>query len=48
MNMSFEEFEKRFNKGNYYDMELSHWFDENYMRFPNEFDWWKKDMGEYL
>jgi len=48
MNMSFEEFEKRFNKGGYYDTELSHWFDENYKRFPDEFDWWEKAIEKYM
>ena len=44
MKISFEEFEKRFDKGGYYDMELSEWFNENYKRFPDEFDWWDKDI----
>jgi len=44
MKISFEEFEKRFNKGGYYDMELSDWFYENYKRFPDEFDWWDEDI----
>jgi tetratricopeptide (TPR) repeat protein len=48
MNMSFEEFEKRFNKGGYYDMELSDWFDKNYIKFPDEFDWWEKAMEKYM
>ncbi len=48
MNMSFEEFENRFNKEGYYDMELSDWFDENYKRFPEEFDWWEKAIEEYM
>lgn len=47
MNMSFEEFEKRFNKGGYYDSELLEWFDENYKKFPDEFDWWEKVVEEY-
>ena len=47
MNMSFEEFEKRFNKGGYYDSELVEWFDKNYKKFPDEFDWWEKAIEEY-
>jgi len=47
MGMSFEKFEKRFNKGGYYDMELVKWFDKNYKKFPDEFDWWKKAIKEY-
>lgn len=48
MNMSFEEFEKRFNKGGYYDTELSDWFNENYKRFPDEFDWWENAIEKYM
>ncbi|MFQ6034619.1 MAG: tetratricopeptide repeat protein [Sedimentisphaerales bacterium] len=48
MNMSFEEFENRFNKGGYYDMELSDWFDRNYKKFPDEFGWWEKAVEEYV
>ncbi|MEA3432235.1 MAG: tetratricopeptide repeat protein [candidate division WOR-3 bacterium] len=48
MNMSFEEFENRFNKGGYYDTELSDWFDENHKRFPGEFDWWEKAIEKYM
>jgi hypothetical protein len=47
MNMSFEEFENRFNKGGFYDNEMVEWFDENYSKFPDEFDWWKKAIEEY-
>jgi tetratricopeptide (TPR) repeat protein len=48
MNMSFEEFEKRFNKGGYYDMELSDWFEENRKSFPDEFGCWEKAVEEYM
>lgn len=48
MNMSFEEFENRFNKGGYYDTELSDWFDENYKKFPDEFGWWEKAIEKYM
>jgi len=47
MGMSFEKFEKRFNKGGYYDMELDNWFDKNYKKFPDEFDWWEKALKKY-
>lgn len=47
MNMSYDEFEDTFNKGGYYDMELMDWFDDNYKRFPDEFDWWEKAMEKY-
>jgi tetratricopeptide (TPR) repeat protein len=48
MNMSFEEFENRFNKGGYYDMELSDWFEENRKSFPDEFGWWEKAVEKYM
>lgn len=48
MGMTFEEFEGRFNKSGYYDMELVDWFDENYKKFPDEFDWWDKAIEEYM
>ena len=42
IDMSFDRFENRFNKGGYYDMELIEWFEEYHKRFPDEFDWWEK------
>lgn len=48
MNMSFEEFENRFDRGGYCDKELSDWFDENYKRFPGEFGWWEKAIEKYM
>ena len=39
MNMSFEEFEDKFDRGGYYDGELMVWFEKNYKKFPDEFDW---------
>lgn len=47
MNMSYEGFEKHFNKGGYYDSELMEWFDKNYKKFPDEFDWWEKAVEKY-
>jgi len=47
MNMSFDDFEKRFNKGGYYDSEMMEWFDKNYKKFPDEFDWWEKAVEQY-
>jgi len=48
MNMSFEDFEKRFNKGGFYDNELSDWFEKNYKKFPDEFGWWEKAMKKIM
>ncbi len=42
MGFTFSGFEDRFNKGGYYDQELSDWFDEHVHRFTDEFDWWLK------
>ncbi len=47
MGMSFEDFETRFNKGGYYDSDLVDWFEENYKKFPDEFEWWEKEMEKY-
>lgn len=44
MDMSYEDFEKRFNKSGYYDMELGEWFEENYKRFPDEFGWLEEEV----
>jgi len=46
MNMSYETFEKRFNKGGYYDTELTEWFEKNYKKYPDEFEWWEKVKEE--
>lgn len=34
---SFYEFEDRFNKNGFYDMDLTDWFNSNYRQFPDEF-----------
>jgi len=47
MGMNFEEFENRFNKDGFYDSSLFDWFDENYRKFPDEFNWWEKEMEKY-
>lgn len=46
MDMSFEDFENRFNKGGFYDSDMMEWFDKNYKSFPEEFDWWEKAVEE--
>ena len=45
MNMTFNEFEKKFNKGGYYDNKLTDWFAKNYKKYPDEFDWWEKAVN---
>jgi tetratricopeptide (TPR) repeat protein len=47
MGMSFQQFEAQFNKDGFYDVELIDWFDENYPKFPDEFEWWEKAVEEY-
>ena len=42
MGLSFEEFEKQFNRGGHYDSELNKWFNQNYKKFPEEFAAWEK------
>jgi tetratricopeptide (TPR) repeat protein len=48
MDMSYDEFEDRFNKGGYYDRETIDWFEKNYKSFPDEFGWWEKAVEEYM
>jgi tetratricopeptide (TPR) repeat protein len=48
MDMSFEDFERRFNKGGFYDNEMINWFEKNYKKFPDEFDWWEKAVEKYM
>jgi hypothetical protein len=47
MGMRFDEFETRFNKGGYYDSDLVNWFEANYKKFPDEFEWWAKELEQY-
>lgn len=46
MNIDFEAFEGRFNKGGFYDTRLDKWFDKNYKKFPDEFDGWEKAVED--
>ena len=45
-NISFDDFELRFNKNEYYDMDLVNWFDANYKSYPEEFAWWDEEMDK--
>jgi tetratricopeptide (TPR) repeat protein len=42
LGISFDDFESRFNKDGFYDMDLFDWFERNFERFPDEFGWWKE------
>ncbi len=46
MNMTYDEFEERFNKDGFYDLDLVEWFDKNYKKFPDEFDWWERRIKD--
>ncbi len=46
MGMDFERFQKKFDKGGFYDNTLTNWFYKNYKKFPDEFDWWDKAIEE--
>ncbi len=48
MKMSFEEFEKKFNKGGFYDSDLMNWFEKNYKKFPEEFECWEKAVEKFM
>lgn len=43
-NISFIDFELRFNKNGFYDTDLPEWFDANYKSYPDEFERWDKEM----
>lgn len=45
MNMTFDQFEQRFNKGGFYDSDLIEWFEKNYKTFPNEFKWCSRNSS---
>jgi len=47
MNMSFIDFELRFNKNGFYDKDMLEWFDAHYKDFPDEFGWWDEEMEKY-
>jgi tetratricopeptide (TPR) repeat protein len=47
LNISFTDFELRFNKNGFYDYDIVKWFDENYKRFSDEFECWDKQMNDY-
>jgi tetratricopeptide (TPR) repeat protein len=48
MNMTFEQFEDRFNKAGFHDNEMSDWFDKNSRKFPDEFGWWEKAVEKLM
>lgn len=43
MGLSYIDFENKFNKGGYYDSGIINWFEKNYNKYPDEFDWWIKE-----
>jgi len=45
-NISFNDFELRFNKGGFYDMDLPNWFDANYKSYLDEFEWWDEETDK--
>ena len=47
MNISFIDFELRFNKKGYYEKDIFEWFDVNHKRYSDEFEWWDKEMNKY-
>lgn len=47
MNMTFDDYENKFNKGGYYGTESWEWFDKNYKKFPEEFSAWSELMEEH-
>jgi len=48
MNISFDEYEDRFDKGGYYDSESINWFEMNAPDYPDEFGWWFEWTDEHM
>lgn len=46
-NMTFKEYEDRFDKGGYYDMDTEKWFAKNYTKFIGEFEQWRKSVEDF-
>lgn len=46
MGLTLSQFEKKFDKGGYYDSELMDWFDSNFKKFPAEFSGWISHFEE--
>ena len=44
--MSFAQFDRRFDKGGYWDMSIAMWFDQTARKHPDDFEWWFKEMEE--
>lgn len=47
MNISFIDFELRFSGYGFYDKDILEWFNFNYKSYPDEFEWWDKEMEKY-
>ena len=43
-NITFSEFDDWFNKNGFYTSEIDYWFYNNYLLFPEDFEWWEKDI----
>ncbi|MGB2768364.1 MAG: tetratricopeptide repeat protein [Candidatus Zixiibacteriota bacterium] len=46
MGMGYSEFDKQFDRGGYWDLDIQQWFAQNRGNFPEEFDWWEKAIEE--
>lgn len=44
--MTYTEFEERFNMGGFYNAEIIRWFNQHARDYPDDFDWWFKEMEE--
>ena len=42
--MKFSEFDERFDKKGFYTTEIDHWFYNNYLLFPEDFERWEKEV----
>lgn len=46
MGMSYSEFDKQFDRGGVWDLDIQQWFAQNHDNFIEEFDWWEKAIEE--
>ncbi|TFG20263.1 MAG: hypothetical protein EU529_15125 [Promethearchaeota archaeon] len=42
--VEYDNFDEILDKGGYYDEEINKWFNQDYNRFPDEFNWWIKEL----
>jgi tetratricopeptide (TPR) repeat protein len=44
MNVDYINFNECLDKGGFYDCEIEEWFSQDHKKFPDEFEWWIKEI----